>query len=336
MRRAVTPLLALVQSYFQVHLRGVRGASEHTIRAYRDGLRLFFVFASQRLGRSVADLSLDDLRADVVLGFLDHLEASRHNCPSTRNCRRAAICGLIEHVLRHDPTRAEQYRQVLAIPAKRAHSRPPTYLEPEEVRALIAQPDATTPGGLRDHALLLFLYNTGARVSEALAVRPADLHLVRPRQVRLHGKGGKDRQCPLWAETATALRRLLEVHPAQDALIFQNARGAPLTRDGVAYLLTKYARTAAHTLPVLSRRRITPHVLRHSCAVALLQAGIDLTVIRDYLGHVSVATTGRYLSCNMEMKRVVLEAFWRRAGLERKPDSPWKPTPTVLAFLESL
>ena len=173
-------------------------------------------------------------------------------------------------------------------------------------------------------------------MSEALALRAADLHLSRPRQVRLHGKGGKDRLCPLWTETATGLRRLLESRSVHDAPVFQNVRGGQLTRDGAAYLLTKHARAAARTLPALSRRRITPHVLLHSCAVALLQAGIDLTVIRDYLGHVSVATTGRYLSSNMEMKRTVLEAFWQRAGLERGPARPWKPTPAVLAFLASL
>jgi integrase/recombinase XerD len=334
--RRPTPLMALVQSYFQVHLRRVRGASDHTIRAYRDGLRLFFAFAAQKLRRSVSDLSLDDLRTDMVLAFLDHLESGRANSAVTRNCRRAAICGLVEHVLRHDPTRAEQYRQVLAIPSKRSRSRPPTYLEPEEARLLIAQPDTMTKAGARDRALLLILYNTGARVTEALGIRPEDLTLARPRQVRLHGKGGKDRFCPLWAETADAVRHLLDGAPDQDGPIFRSARGAPLTRDGAAYLLAKHARSAARKLPILSRRRITPHVLRHSCAVALLQSGVDLTVIRDYLGHVSVATTGRYLSSNMQMKREVLEAFWQRAGLEPKPAKTWRAGPSLLAFLDSL
>jgi integrase/recombinase XerD len=336
MKRNRTALLTLVQSYFQAHLRGVRGASEHTIRAYRDSLRLFFLFAAEKCGRSLGQLGLEDLRADVVLAFLDHLERARRNTAATRNCRLAAIHGLVEHVLRHDPCHAEQYRQVLAIPTKRARSRPPSYLEPEEARVLLQQPQRNTPAGARDRALLLVLYNTGARISEALAIRPEDLQLQRPRQVRLHGKGGKDRLCPLWAETAEAIRSLLHSSPAGDGPIFRSARGAPLSRDGAAHLLGKYVRLAARALPALARRQITPHVLRHSCAVALLQSGVELTVIRDYLGHVSIATTGRYLSTNLQMKRTVLEAFWRRAGLDRTPPRPWRPSSGVLAFLATL
>ena len=339
MSKTAPSLLTLVQTFFQSHLRAVRGASEHTVRAYRDGLRLFFLFAAQHLRRPIADLHLDDIRAEVVLAFLDHLEAARGNGPSTRNCRLAAIHSFVTHLLRQDLTRAEQYRRILAIPAKRAQVRPPTYLEPEEVRALIAQPDPSTADGARDLALLLFLYNTGARVGEALTLRRDDLCLGRPRQVLLHGKGGKDRSCPLWPETAHALRTLFEQenpNVAPGAEVFRSVRGAPLTRDGVAYLIAKYVRAADRVVPGLSRRRISPHSLRHSCAVALLQSGVDLTVIRDYLGHVSVATTGRYLSSNMEMKRQVLEAFWTRAGIAKQPHRPWRPAEATLAFLASL
>lgn len=334
--RRETPLLALVESYFQNHLRRVRGASEHTVRAYRDGLRLFFLFAAQTLSCSVANLGLDSLRVDLVLAFLEHLETTRGNGVTTRNCRRAAICGLVDHVLRHDLTRAEQYRRVLAIPAKLARTRPPTYLEPEEARLLIAQPDTARRTGVRDRALLLVLYNTGARVSEALGIQMVDLQLARPRAVRLHGKGGKDRICPLWAETAAALRALIQRLPDQIGPIFRSARGTSLTRDGAAYVLTQHVRSASRALPSLSRRRITPHVLRHSCAVGLLQSGVELSVIRDYLGHVSVATTDRYLSTNMQMKRRALDAFWKRSGLEPKRTRPWRPGPDVLAFLDSL
>lgn len=332
-------LLALLQSFFQSHLRAVRGASEHTVRSYRDGLRLFLLFTAQHLRRPVAKLHLDDIRSEVVMAFLDHIEAARGNGPATRNCRLAAIHSFAAHLLRQDLTRAEQYRRILAIPTKRAQIRPPTYLEPEEVRALIAQPDPSTSSGARDLALLLFLYNTGARVGEVLALRREDLSLRRPRQVRLHGKGGKERFCPLWPETAQALRILIERDPLSApsvAEVFRNAHGAPLTRDGVAYLITKYVRLAGQTVPGLRRHHITPHTLRHSCAVALLQAGVDLTVIRDYLGHVSVATTGRYLSSNMEMKRQVLEAFWNRAGIAKKSRRPWQPSASTLAFLASL
>lgn len=336
MTRSAAALLPLVQRFFEEHLGRVRGASPHTQRAYRDALRLFLLFAAQHRRRPVARLGLADVEADTVLAFLAHLEEERSNSPSTRNARLAALRSFAAHLLRHDVGRAEQYRRILSIPSKRARVRPAVYLEPAEARVLLAQPDTTRPAGRRDAALLLLLYNTGARVSEALAVGPEDLHLSRPRQVRLRGKGGRERVCPLWADTACALQQVLREQPSHQGPLFRNAAGAPLSRDGVAYLLRKYTARAQTDLPALRTRRVTPHVLRHSCAVALLQAGVDLTVIRDYLGHASINTTGRYLSTNLEMKREVLEAFWQRAGLEPKSRRPWKPSPGVLAFLESL
>jgi site-specific recombinase XerD len=189
---------------------------------------------------------------------------------------------------------------------------------------------------MRDYALLVFLYNTGARISEALAVASADLHLVAPRHVRLQGKGRKERICPLWPETAQALTQIVAADTSAPAPIFRNARGRPLTRDGAAYLIDKYLKLAAHKVGGLQRRHITPHVLRHSCAVALLQSGVDITVIRDYLGHASVATTSRYVSTNLAMKREALDAFWRRSGIPGNKQRRWRPKPSVIAFLESL
>jgi site-specific recombinase XerD len=270
-----------------------------------------------------------------VLAFLDHVETERGNRAATRNCRHAAIRGFVEHLLRNDLRRAEQYQRILAIRSKRARVHAVEYLEPEHVRAVLAQPDRRSEQGVRDHALLLFLYNTGARISEALAVTAEDLHLAPPRHARLRGKGSKERICPLWAETASALSRLASSTTAGGP-VFRSARGAPLTRDGAAYVLAKYVALAAREQPGLRRRRITPHVLRHSCAVALLQAGIDITIIRDYLGHASVATTGRYISTNVQMKREVLRAFWQRAGLARQAGGRWRPAPNVIAFLSSL
>ena len=327
-----------MQSYFQDHLGRVRGASSHTVRAYGDALRLFFVFLADHVARPIAALRVDDVRADAVLAFLNHVESKRRNAATTRNCRLAAIRSFVDHLLRQDVTRAEQYGRILAIPTKRARQRLVSYLEPDEARAVIAQTRVATRTltSTRDRALLLFFYNTGARVGEALAVRPRDLHLDRPRQVRLHGKGKKERMCPIWAETATALRILVAETDSPDEPIFRNARGAALTRDGAAYVIAKYVRRAAESSPSLRRRKITPHVLRHSCAVALLQAGVDVTVIRDYLGHASIATTSRYLTTNLDMKRGVLAAFWKRAGLDRDGGRPWRASPKLIAFLESL
>lgn len=328
-------LLTLTESFFHDYLQRTRGASGHTVRAYRDALKLFFLFLANQRRKPIAGLALEDIQSDAVLAFLDHAETRRGNSPVTRNCRLAAVRSFVQHLLRHDVTRAGQYGRILAIRNKRAIRRTAIYLEPEEARAVIAAVDHRSRDGERDHALLLFLYNTGARVSEALAVRPCNLRLEKPQQVRLLGKGQKERICPLWSETVSALRRIIRAGATED-LIFRNARGAPLTRDGVAYVLNKYVHTAAIHAPALRKRRITPHVMRHSCAVALLQAGVDVSVIRDYLGHASVATTSRYISTNLQMKRDVLEAFWKRAGLGPQATRTWRPSPRLLAFLNDL
>ncbi len=338
MRWASAPhLLALVESYFQDHLQRVRGASHHTVRAFQDSLRLFFTFLADRLGRPVDKLGVQDIRAEAILGFLDHIESERGNSAVTRNCRLAALRSFAAHLLRRDITHADQYRRILAIPSKRARRRAVSYLEPEEMRILLAQPDRRTAGGRRDYALLLFLYNTGARVAEALGLRRHDLQLERPRVVRLRGKGGKQRICPLWGETVIALRPLVrDEEEDTETFVFRNARGGALSRDGVAYLLEKYVRAAAKLSPGLGRQRVTPHVLRHSCAVGLLQAGNDLTVVRDFLGHASIATTNIYVSTNLRMKADVLSSFWKRAGLEPSRSRAWQPTPKLMAFLTSL
>jgi integrase/recombinase XerD len=328
-------LLTLTESFFRKYLQATRGASRHTVRAYRDALKLFFLFLADQKRKPVADLALEDIQADIVLAFLDHVESGRGNSAVTRNCRLAAVRSFVHHLLRHDVTRAGQYGRILAIRNKRALRRAAIYLEPEEARAVIGAVDRQCRTGERDHALLLFLYNTGARVSEALAVRACDLRFERPRQVRLLGKGRRERICPLWSETASALRRIIHTDKPED-LVFRNVRGAPLTRDGVAYLLSKYVRLAAQHASALRKRRITPHVMRHSCAVALLQAGVDISVIRDYLGHASVATTSRYLTTNLQMKRDALEAFWNHAGLISSAPKKWRPSPKLLAFLENL
>ena len=336
-RPASRSLFAHLQAYFTEYLPRQRGASVHTVRAYRDALTLLLKFVAEQRRRGVASLQLSDLDADAVTRFLDHIETARSNSAATRNCRRAAIRSFFKHLLRDDVAHSQQYMRVLAIPAKKARQRPATYLEPEDARLIIGMPDKRTPDGWRDYTLLLFLYNSGARVSEAAGMRWDDLHLTAPRQVRLRGKGKKERLLPLWTETTSALHRLRGMsHGADQSCVFLNRQGQPLTRDGIAYLLTKHAAAAARVNPALKHKHITPHVLRHSCAVALLQAGTDVTVIRDYLGHASVATTGRYITTNLQMKRDAMQAFWKKAGLEPANAKPWKPKADLLAFLKSL
>ena len=331
-------LFAHVQSYFTEYLPKQRGASVHTIRAYRDALTMLFKFVAEQRGKDIASLEIGDIDADAVTRFLDHIEAQRSNSAATRNCRRAAIRSFFKHLLRNDLAHSQQFVRVLAIPAKKARQRPATYLEAEDARLIIGMPDPHTFDGWRDRTLLLFLYNCGARVSEATGLRWDDLQLTAPRQVRLRGKGRKERVLPLWTETADALHRLrgMSGAAASGQCVFLNRHGQPLTRDGVAYIVSKHAAAAARNNPVLRRKRITPHVLRHSCAVALLQSGTDVTVIRDYLGHASVATTGRYLTTNLQMKREAMEAFWKKAGLEPANTKAWKPKANLLVFLQSL
>ena len=336
MSRRGSRLADLVESYFVEYLHRVRSASDHTIRAYRDGLRLFLLFLASKTGRSVANLTLRDISADTVLAFLDWIEAKRNNTASSRNHRLAVIRSFARHLLRHDIERASQYQRILSLPMKKSRLRPAAYLEPEDAKAVLRECDCRTPLGVRDRALLLFLYNTGARVSETTQLRSAQLHLRRPLQVRLFGKGGKERLCPLWSETSTALQRLAHITSDDEGFVFRNARGQPLTRDGVAYIIDKYVTRASRHRPQLRRLHVSPHVFRHSCAVGLLQAGVDVSVIRDYLGHVSIATTSRYITTNLDTKRVALDAFWRRAGLQESSTKTWRASPSLLRFLDSL
>jgi integrase/recombinase XerD len=329
--------LYLLESFFQQHLRKTCGASPHTVRAYRDTLQLFFGFLAEESNQGMDYLKLSDITAQRVLAFLMHLEAKRGNGAATRNARRAALRSFVHYLLRHDLEHADQYGRILALPAKRNRQTPPDYLEPEQFRILLDQVDLRTRWGARDAALLLFLYNTGARISEALQVRWCDLHIQRPRQVRLRGKGNKERICPLWKQTTDLLQSLQDHDSAPpENHVFLNSRGLPLTRDGAAYLLRFYDKNARQVHSSLPKARVHPHTLRHSCAVGLLQAGVELTAIRDYLGHSSIATTGRYLQTNLAMKQKVLSQFWRSAGLEPKAGVRWRPSQKLLGFLRSL
>jgi integrase/recombinase XerD len=338
--KPVDPLFAVVQSFFTEHLPKVRGASAHTIASYRDALKLLLQYIAERRGVAIHRIGLDDLHVEHVSAFLQHLEDGRGNCVSTRNSRRVALRTFFQHALREDPERAGQYARVLALPAKRGSLRAPRYLEAQQMRLLLERPDHHTRIGQRDYALLLFLYNTGARISEALAVRRRDFQFTPPYQVRFLGKGRKERLCPLWPDTVRAIKPLLvasadapEGDP-QDS-VFRGNRRTPLTRHGARYILAKYAAKSVENDPTFPKR-VAPHMLRHSCACALLQAGVDLTVIRDYLGHASIATTARYANSNFKLKREALSTFWERAGLAPTRANPWTPSKSLLTYLSTL
>lgn len=313
-----------------------RNASPRTIEAYRDALKLLLQFASRLRGNSVADLSFEDLHRETVLAFLESIESERHNAVTTRNHRLAVIRSFFRFVSSTSPEAIDQGKQILAIPWKRAASRSIDYLTLDEVAALLAEISTRSPEGRRDDALLRFLYNTGARVQEALGVLVSDLRLETSPFVVLRGKGRKERLCPLWPDTVERLRSVLADHGSrldETFPVFAHPDGKPLTRFGVRYILAKYVRQASERHPGLARKRIHPHTIRHTTAMHLLQSGVDLNTIRCWMGHASVVTTNRYVEIDLEMKRRALGELTPVRGPSASAPGP---DPGLIAWLESL
>jgi integrase/recombinase XerD len=333
----VTTLARAVRGFFTSHLPQVRGASPHTVRSYRDSLALLLRFVA-RDDRAVARLDFDAVTPDAVITFLAHVEDTRHNQPSTRNVRLAAIHAFFRYVASAHPEHLELSQRVLAIPFKRSRPLVIEYLEYGEIQAALATIDRTTPDGRRDYTLLVTMFNTGARVQEILDVRPCDLQFVAPAYIRLLGKGRKERLCPLWPQTAQLLRayvtqRGLTLSATQS--LFVNHRGAPLSRFGVRYLLAKYCHRAQTTCPTLARKRLHPHSLRHTTAVHLLRSGVDLVTISHWLGHASPNTTHRYAVLDLEAKRQALDRARPIAG-GAAHTTAWRKDATILEWLEGL
>lgn len=325
----------LLRAFFYEWLVEQRNASIHTVRSYRDAWRLFLRFVAQRARKKVAMIVLADLTADEVIAFLGHAEQERGGTIGTRNCRLAAIRSFFNFVATKDPTSIVQCVEILNIPVKRAPVSEPCYLDPSEVTAILAQPNRSTTEGMRDHALLSFLYNSGARIQEALDLCPEAIRFDAPSCVRLHGKGRKERICPLWPETVLLVRKLLERQPrAQDERLFVNRYGEPLSASGVRFKLATYVKAAAETLPSLRSKHVTPHSFRHATAVHLVSAGVDVTVIRSWLGHVSLDTTNHYARANLETKRKALEQV--DAPITGKAPPSWKRDASLIAWLDAL
>ena len=332
---AMPALPRLMHAFFHEWLVEQRNASHRTVLAYRDGWRLFLRFVSVRQKKKVAALGLESLTSAEVIAFLQYVELERKASILTRNCRLAAIRSFFSFVAAHEPLAAQHCAEVLRVPFKKASQRALCYLESTEVAALLSQPDRTKMEGQRDHALLSFLYNTGARIQEALNLRPQDMHLKSPAHVTLTGKGRKERICPIWLETAELLAALLRRHPRRsDETVFVNRYGEPLTASGFRFRLRQYVKAAACKTPTLSRKRITPHVFRHTTAVHLISAGVDVTVIRSWLGHVHLDTTNHYAQASLEMKRKALEQVDSKLRPAKPPH--WKRDADLLAWLDSL
>lgn len=329
----MTLLAPLLEAFFIDRLQRQRQASPQTVAAYRDAFRLLLRFAEIRLGKQPCQIVLDELDAPFISAFLDHLEKERGNCARSRNARLAAIHSFFHFAALQEPAHGGLIQRVLAIPQKRSHRDVVTFLDRAEIEALTTQPDRTTWIGRRDHALLCFAVQTGLRVSELTTIRVRDFVFGAAAHVRCRGKGRKERCTPLTRDTAALLKAWInENRSTESDIVFPSLRKTALSRDAVERLVAKYAAAAAQRCPTLARKHVTPHILRHSTAVALLQAGNDRSVIALWLGHESVETTQIYLDADLAMKQRALA----RTAPPRVGAARFRPRDSLLSFLERL
>ncbi len=323
----------LLQSFFTQQLMQQRRASPHTIGSYRDTFRLLLHFAQARLGKPPTQLAFEQIDAPLIAAFLDDLENGRGIAARSRNLRLTAIRSFFRYAAFEAPAHSEQIQRVLAIPSQRFTRAQVGFLTRPEVEALFAAPDQHTWSGRRDHAILLVAVQSGLRLSELTGVRRDAVTLGMGAHIRVLGKGRKERATPLTKQTVAVLKAWLrEIPDRADAPVFPSARGTRLSADGVQYLLAKHVVTAAKTYPSLQQRRVTPHMLRHTTAMELLQAGMDRAVIALWLGHESVETTQIYLDANLAMKE---QALLKTAPPEGKPGR-YRPDDRLLVFLNGL
>jgi integrase/recombinase XerD len=323
----------LLQRFFLQRLMQQQHVTPRTVTAYRDSFRLLLSFAHQRLGKRPSDMTLEDLSASFILDFLNHLEVDRHNCSRSRNARFAAIRSFMEYVSFEEPSALALTQSVLAIPMKRFEQPMVGFLSREHIEAILTAPDANSWTGQRDRVMLAALYNTGARVSELIGMRISDLTLDPTAWIRIRGKGRKERSVPLWSDTTRELKRWLRQYPrAPEQPLFPSRSGGPLTRIGLTERLKLAVQCAAQRFPELAKRRVFPHLVRHSVAMHMLQSGVDITVIALWLGHESPVTTHRYVEADLKMKDRALKA------LQAPSCAPvrYRPKDDVLRFLQGL
>jgi integrase/recombinase XerD len=329
----MSTLAPTMQSFFTERLLGQLRASPNTVASYRDTLRLLLGFAQRRTGKTPSKLQLEDLDAVLIGAFLEHLEVERHNSVRTRNTRLAAVHSLFTYAALRHPEHASLIQRVLAIPAKRTDRQIVSFLSRDEIDALLAAPDRNTWVGRRDHALLLVAVQTGLRVTELTSLTCEDVELGTGAHLRCHGKGRKERITPLTTQACGVLRVwLAERRGEPNDPLFPNRRRGPLSRDAVALLVTKHAASAGQHCPSLAAKTVSPHVLRHTCAMSLLAVGVDISVIALWLGHEGVETTQIYLHADLALKE---RALARTAPAATKPGR-YRAPDSLLAFLEAL
>jgi integrase/recombinase XerD len=323
----------VLQDYFGQRLINQLNATPRTVASYRDTFRLLLRFASDRLKKPPAAFSLADLNAPLVLAFLDHLEKARRNGIRTRNARLAAIRSFVHYASLQEPAWLATAQQVLAIPLKRFQRPLVGFLSREEINALIEAPDPSTWSGRRDRVMFATIYNVGARVSEAAELRVKDVALDQSAHVTIHGKGRKERTVPLWKDTTRRLKEWRKHFDSKpDAPLFPNRHGHPLTRSGIENRLKEAVRRATQTCRSLSVRNVTPHILRHTTAMHMLQSGLDISVIALWLGHESSSTTHMYVEADLSMKERALS----KVQAPSMQSLRYRTKDEVLQFLENL
>jgi len=324
----------LLQRFFVEHLGSQRAVSPRTIAAYRDTFRLLLSFAEAKIGKAPTGLALADLDAQLILSFLDHLEKVRSNGARSRNARLAALRSFLKYAAHHDLTALPVIEQALAIPMKRFERPVLGFLSRDEMQAILDAPDARTWAGQRDRALFSLMYNTGARVSEVIGLRVGDVLVDGSAVAHLHGKGRKERSVPLWRTTASLIRswkRRLD-DPGEDQFLFPNRGGGRMARSNVTQRLELAVSAAAERHPGLARRSISPHTVRHTTAMHLLQSGVDIAVIALWLGHESPATTHMYLQADLAMKERTLNRLQPTTAAPHR----YRPPDQLMQFLMSL
>jgi len=323
----------LLQEFFCQHLLNQRNVSSQTIASYRDTFRLLLQYVDSRQNTKPVDVTLGNLNAPCILAFLDYLEKERRNCIRSRNARLAAIRSFFRYAAAKDPASLPTIQRVLAIPMKRFERPLLGFLSAQEIQAILEAPSVASFSGRRDRVLFALMYNTGARVSEMAALQVSDAVLGRCPCVRLHGKGRKERTVPLWQNTARQLKQWVSrINPKPDSPLLPNAHGQHLTRSGIESRLREAVRIARSKEPSLKTRRISPHTLRHTTAMHLLQSGVDMTVIALWLGHESPATTHLYVEADLTLKERAL------SKLDEPTAKPirYRANDKLLRFLESL
>jgi site-specific recombinase XerD len=326
-----------VRRFLLEHLVSERNLARNTQRSYRDTLTLLIPFIAKKIGVAIDHLRVIDVTADLVRAFLTDIEEARSCSVTTRNQRLAAIHALARFVAQRSPEHIEWSGQIRSVPFKKTAKTEITYLEKPEMDSLLASPDQSSPQGLRDHAMLLFLYNTGARADEAAKLTIAELELCRVPEgnhslVKIHGKGNKWRRCPIWPQTVRELIPLIRGRKDSEH-VFLNRRGQPITRFGIHGLVERHAKKAAASLPSLANKQVSPHSIRHTTATHLLRAGVDINTIRAWLGHVSLNTTNIYAEVDLEMKARALSLCEVK---EIKSMKHWAEDKGLMAFLRSL